>query len=82
MPDIIKAGEQNLNAVFSDDYLFEIPPYQRPYAWTVEQVDELLDDLLNAMDRDVQSPYFLGSIVLIKDARITPSALLWTGNSA
>ena len=67
MPEIIKAGEQNLNAVFSDDYLFEIPLYQRPYAWTVEQVDELLDDLLNAMDRDAQSPYFLGSIVLIKD---------------
>ena len=33
MPEIIKAGEQNLNAVFSDDYLFEVPLYQRPYAW-------------------------------------------------
>ena len=76
MPDIIKAGEQNLNAVFSDDYLFEIPLYQRPYAWTVEQVDELLDDLLNAMDRDVQSPYFLGSIVLIKDEGNSLSAVV------
>ena len=26
----IKASEQNLNAVFSDTYLFEIPLYQRP----------------------------------------------------
>ena len=76
MPEIIKASEQNLNAVFSDAYLFEIPLYQRPYAWTTEQVDELLDDLLNAMDRDAQSPYFLGSIVLIKNEGDSRSAVV------
>ena len=76
MPEIIKASEQNLNAVFSDAYLFEIPLYQRPYAWTVEQVDELLDDLLSAMDRDAQSPYFLGSIVLIKNEGDSRSAVV------
>lgn len=66
MPEILKASEQNLNAIFSDDYLFTIPVYQRPYAWTSEQVDELLDDLRTAASRDPNSPYFLGSIVLIK----------------
>ncbi len=76
MPEIIKASEQNLNAVFSDAYLFEIPLYQRPYAWTMEQVDELLDDLLSAMDRDAQSPYFLGSIVLIKNEGDSRSAVV------
>ena len=76
MPEIIKASEQNLNAVFDDAYLFEIPLYQRPYAWTTEQVDELLDDLLNAMDRDPHSPYFLGSIVLIKEEGDTRSAVV------
>ena len=76
MPEIIKASEQNLNAVFSDAYLFEIPLYQRPYAWTTEQVDELLDDLLNAMDRDAQSPYFLGSTVLIKNEGDSSSAVV------
>ncbi len=76
MPEIIKASEQNLNSVFSDDYLFEIPLYQRPYAWTTEQVDELLDDLLNAMDRDAQSPYFLGSVVLIKNEGDSRSAVV------
>ena len=76
MPEIIKASEQNLNSVFSDDYLFEIPLYQRPYAWTTEQVDELLDDLLNAMDRDAQSPYFLGSVVLIKNEGDSTSAVV------
>ena len=66
MPETIKASEQNLNKVFCDDYLFEIPHYQRPYAWTIDEVGELLDDLLFAMERGEDVPYFLGSIVLIK----------------
>ena len=72
MKQTIEAKEQELKRIFSDDYLFEIPAYQRPYAWTTEQATELLDDLLTAMgddgDMEEVSPYFLGSIVLIKDA--------------
>ena len=62
----ITATEKNLVQVFSDAYFFEIPLYQRPYAWTNEHVEELLDDLVDAMRRDIEAPYFLGSIVLIK----------------
>ena len=68
MPAKITATEQSLVQVFSDDYFFEVPLYQRPYAWTTEHVEELLDDLLDAMKRDSDAPYFLGSIVLIKSA--------------
>ena len=63
----ITAQEQNLGKIFSDDYLFEIPLYQRPYAWTTEEVEELLDDLTDALNRDSKEPYFLGSLVLVKD---------------
>ena len=63
----IKAEEKLLGRVFSDDYVFEIPEYQRPYAWTTEQAGELLDDLLTAAAEDAISSYFLGSIVLIKE---------------
>ena len=66
MPAQLTATEQNLVQVFSDDYFFEIPPYQRPYAWTIDHVQELLDDLQDALQRDSSAPYFLGSIVLIK----------------
>ncbi len=67
MPAKITAAEQNIIQVLSsDDYFFEIPLYQRPYAWTTEEVDELLDDLTDALGRDSEEPYFLGSIVLIK----------------
>ena len=66
MPATITAKEQNLNDIFSDNYVFDIPLYQRPYAWTTEQAGDLLDDLIDAMERDSADPYFLGSIVLIK----------------
>ena len=66
MPAKITATEKTLVQVFSDGYFFEIPLYQRPYAWTTEHVEELLDDLIDAMRRDSDAPYFLGSIVLIK----------------
>ena len=64
----IEAHERTIGQIFSDDYAFEIPPYQRPYAWEQDQARELLSDLLGAMDDDKASGgvYFLGSIVLIK----------------
>jgi hypothetical protein len=64
----IEAHERNIRDIFSDQYQFEIPPYQRPYAWEEEQARELLTDLLDAIDnRDASGGlYFLGSIVLVK----------------
>ncbi len=70
MPATIDAKELQLLAVFDDRYTFNIPPYQRPYAWTTEQTGELLDDLLYAIRgverMDETPPYFLGSIVVVK----------------
>ena len=62
-----EATELELNRVFSDDYIFEMPPHQRPYAWETDQVDELLRDLRIAMDNN-EDAYFLGSIVLIRSS--------------
>ncbi len=56
-----------LHKVFSSDYDFKIPDYQRPYAWQEEQAAQLLLDLQEALDRGADEPYFLGSIVLVKD---------------
>ncbi|MGO4598506.1 DUF262 domain-containing protein [Terrabacter sp. 2RAF25] len=69
----LEAGEVSLNKVFSGDYDFLIPDYQRPYAWGTEQSLQLLDDLEGALDRTSDEPYFLGSIVLVK-ARGVPRA--------
>ena len=70
MSETIEAKELDLSRIFSNDFRFEIPDYQRPYAWTTEQVDDLLDDLDYAIGDGIniqdKAPYFLGSIVIIK----------------
>jgi hypothetical protein len=65
----IQASEQRLTQIFNlTNYQFEIPSYQRPYAWTKDQIIELIDDILDAFpDPDEDHPdYFLGSIILIQ----------------
>jgi uncharacterized protein with ParB-like and HNH nuclease domain len=42
---------------------FVIPEYQRPYAWTDEEVQTLFDDLVEYTQERMDSPYFLGTIV-------------------
>lgn len=67
----IHGSEYTINKVFSDDFAFEIPHYQRPYSWSIEHASELLSDLLATLGEgdapiDDAPPYFLGCIVLIK----------------
>lgn len=62
----ISGAEFPLSKIFSSDFDFTIPSYQRPYAWGETQVSELLDDLLEFAEDDSDEGYFLGSIVLIK----------------
>lgn len=67
----IQATEYPIDKVFSNDFVFTIPLYQRPYAWTVNEAGELLDDLITSLGEDHikiedMNPYFLGSIILIK----------------
>jgi hypothetical protein len=62
----LEAHEMPLHKVFSSDYDFQIPDYQRPYAWQEEQAVQLLTDLAEALDRGKGEPYFLGSLVLVK----------------
>lgn len=62
---IFEAKEIALDKLFSNDYVFTVPLYQRPYSWTEEEVQALLNDLDAAMDEgSPPAPYFLGSIVL------------------
>lgn len=76
MPELnpIEAHERAGSRIFGDEYAFEIPAYQRPYAWEVEQVRDLLADLVEAMDGD--GVYFLGSIVLIKSPGLPPAKVV------
>ncbi|MBD2495104.1 DUF262 domain-containing protein [Nostoc sp. FACHB-280] len=68
----IQANQLPIHRVFSEDFVFTVPLYQRPYAWKIEQAGELFNDLVSALgdgDENIDeiNPYFLGSIVLIKE---------------
>src|SRR5262249_42208831 len=69
----IHGSEYPIRKIFSNDFNFKVPLYQRPYSWTTEEAGELLDDLVSFIGSDASvsidelSPYFLGSIVLIKE---------------
>lgn len=63
---MIEAYQHTVSEVLGDRFLHEIPPYQRPYAWTPNEAKQLLIDLLEAVNASRDEPYFLGSIVLIR----------------
>lgn len=62
----ISGAEYSLSKIFSSDFEYLIPSYQRPYAWTPDQAGELFDDLISFFEAEQEEGYFLGSIVLIK----------------
>ncbi|GAA7163741.1 hypothetical protein HpCK100_01950 [Helicobacter pylori] len=51
--------------VAEDEAYYQIPIYQRPYQWTEENCEKLLDDLLSSYECYKESDYFCGSLVLI-----------------
>jgi uncharacterized protein with ParB-like and HNH nuclease domain len=68
----IRAEERPLYKILNEDFIFQIPRYQRPYSWEYEEANTLLSDLTHAINTngnksvDELDEYFLGSIVLIK----------------
>ncbi len=65
----ITGKEYTLSEIFSKEFNFYIPAYQRPYAWTEEETETLFDDLYDFFKDEKNDSYFLGSIVLIKEER-------------
>lgn len=68
----IRGEHHPVKKVFCNEFIFRIPRYQRPYAWTEENAQELLSDLLAFLGDGGEKvadipPYFLGSIVLAKE---------------
>ena len=63
----ITGKEYPLSKIFSSDFEYHIPGYQRPYSWTKEETGLLFDDLYNFFQEEKSDNYFLGSIVLIKE---------------
>lgn len=63
----ISGSEYPLLKIFSSEFEYHIPSYQRPYAWTEEETSVLFDDLYDFFMTEDDDNYFLGSIVLVKE---------------
>ncbi len=64
----ISGAEYPLAKIFSSDFQYVIPSYQRPYTWEEQHASVLFDDLYNFFQIEKEDEYFLGSIVLVKQA--------------
>ncbi len=77
-------GVDNLtiaNALNVDSAIYSIPQFQRRYAWTKKEIDDLLFDLFEDLDwsnEDMSGlpPHFLDSIVI---ATVDESAMVLDG---
>ena len=58
----IKSEKIFVKDIFSTKW-FRIPEYQRPYIWSKDEVNDLLDDLSFACANKPSQEYFLGSFV-------------------
>ncbi|GAA6876811.1 DUF262 domain-containing protein [Helicobacter pylori] len=52
--------------VVGNDTYYQIPIYQRPYQWTEENCEELLNDLFENYEDHGEDDYFCGSLVFIQ----------------
>ena len=58
----IEAKEVSLGTLFSEQFLFRIPIYQRPLSWNRDNFEQLFEDIKDSMD--LEEGHFLGSIIL------------------
>ncbi|WP_214755718.1 DUF262 domain-containing protein [Exiguobacterium sp. s157] len=65
MATAIEVNKQSVKQLLETgkEHKFVIPEYQRPYAWTDEQIQTLFDDLVEYTGNNSESTYFLGTIV-------------------
>lgn len=76
MGKMISGAEYPLSKIFSSDFEYHIPQYQRPYAWTEEEAGILFDDLFEFFTEEEEDNYFLGSMVLIKQEGVPASEVI------
>lgn len=59
----MKASETSLRNLLEGGKQFQIPLFQRPYAWEKKNWETLWDDIMSLYNGEVEGSYFLGPIV-------------------
>lgn len=61
----MKAEERTIGNILTEQICYEIPPYQRPYSWKKENVQQLVEDVWEAYETN-DKEYFMGSLITIE----------------
>ncbi len=64
--ETIKSNLITLKEIVENQYLFDIPIYQRLYVWKEEQVKILLDDMYGAY-KDNRDIFYLGGVLVVEN---------------
>ncbi|MGN8505461.1 DUF262 domain-containing protein [Helicobacter pylori] len=51
------------------EYFYQVPDYQRPYAWDKDHLGALIDDLVGSYTNNREDEYFCGSIVIAENPK-------------
>lgn len=62
----MKSELQSAGMILKTDVRYKVPPHQRNFSWTLDEVKQLWDDFLEAIQED-RPEYFLGTIVVQDD---------------
>ena len=61
----MKAEERIIGSMLTEQIRYEIPPYQRPYSWKKENVQQFIEDIWEAYESNDEE-YFIGSLITIE----------------
>ncbi|WP_290567996.1 DUF262 domain-containing protein [Leeuwenhoekiella sp. UBA6783] len=56
--------EKTINQIFEEKYI--VPLYQRNYAWGLEEIQQLLQDIYESFKKNSTGNYFIGSLIVLK----------------
>ena len=62
-----------VNGLFDKQASYTVPVYQRNYAWQVEQIEQLISDIHDAMSNGDEQGYFLGNLIVQRTSRASES---------
>jgi len=65
MKKFILTEQEKLKNIFTNDYTFHIPEFQREYSWEDEHVETFWNDLINHYNQDEPSEYYFGTIICV-----------------
>ena len=57
---------KSIKEIFNARNKYIIPLYQRNYAWGKEQIEALIQDIYEAYEKDKNSNYYIGSLVVLR----------------